>query len=54
MTLRALSYLVVHVPQHEVHQEGFPFSKGSSNRHINHLLVYDGLGQKDAVQRSLV
>lgn len=46
--------MVVHVAQHEVHEEGLPFAESSGHRDGHHLSVSDLLRQQDATQRRLV
>lgn len=49
-----LTYMVVHVTQHEVHEEGLPLAESSGHRDGHHLSVPDLLGQEDAIERPLV
>lgn len=46
--------MVVHVTQHEVHEEGLALAESSGHRDGHHLSVPDLLGQQDAIQRRLV
>lgn len=48
------THVVVHVAQHEVHEEGFALAESSSHGDGHHLPVPDLLRQQDAVQRCLV
>lgn len=46
--------MVVHVTQHEVHEEGLALAESSGHRDGHHLSVPDLIGQQDAIQRRLV
>lgn len=46
--------MVVHVPQHEVHQEGLALPESTGHRDGHHLPVSDLLRQQDAAQCRLV
>lgn len=46
--------MIVHVAQHEVHEEGLPLAESSGHRDCHHLSVPDLLGQEDAIERPLV
>ena len=49
-----LSHLTVHVPQHEVQQEGLALAKGPGHRHDHHVQVLQVILQQDLLQRSSV
>ena len=46
--------MIVHVAQHEVHEEGLALAESSGHRDGHHLSVSDLLRQQDAAQRRLV
>lgn len=46
--------MIVHVTQHEVHEEGLALAESSGHGDGHHLSVPDLLGQEDAVERPLV
>lgn len=48
------AHLLVHVTQHEVHEERLALPEGPGHGHGHHLAVSDLLGQQDAAQRRLV
>lgn len=48
------TYVVVHVPQHKVHQEGLALAESTGHRDGHHLAVSDLLCQQDAAQRCLI
>lgn len=52
--VRRRTYVVVHVAQHEVHQEGLALAEGPGHGDGHHLSVPDLLRQQDAAQRRLV
>lgn len=53
-TTCADTYVVVHVTQHEVHEEGLALAESSGHRDGHHLAVSDLLRQQDAAQRRLI
>lgn len=46
--------MIVHVTQHEVHEEGLALAESAGHGDGHHLSVPDLLGQEDAVERPLV
>jgi len=50
----AETYLVVHVAQHEVHEEGLALAKSPRHWNGHHLAISDLLIQQDATQRRLI
>ena len=49
-----ISYLIVHVAQHEVQQEGLALAEGPRHRHHHHVEVLDVVLQQDVLQSRLV
>lgn len=48
------TYMIVHVTQHEVHEEGLALPESSGHGDGHHLSIPDLLGQEDAIERPLV
>lgn len=46
--------MIIHVTQHEVHEEGLALAESPGHGDGHHLSVPDLLGQEDAVERPLV
>lgn len=46
--------MIVHVTQHEVHQEGLPLAESSGHGDGHHFPVPDLLGQEDPIERPFV